>query len=303
MKKLFSIFLIAFLGVVVGVKGQPLSSPGTPLHVDLWQGQFIDCFNPTQFSQVVVWLDAQDASTITANGLQEVSEWRDKSGNDHHFTSWQAGFEPEYNGTINGYPAVDFGNGPIPTEGDNMRTDTTPWPGAEPISDAVVFIVGISDVVNEQGTVWHMEIGNGDRWLVHAPWQGGQLIYDAGPAATAPYRLVYLNFTTAGTPWLLTVESSVSNSRQLMAKNGVILAQDGDAYSNTLGNDRLYLCGYTSTANTQDAKIGEVIVWKGPITVADRQLIEGYLAWKWGVTLDDPLHPYASGSPGPPCGS
>ncbi len=100
----------------------------------------------------------------------------------------------------------------------------------------------------------------------------------------------------------MTLENSVSNSRQLTSRNGLIQAQDADAYATTPSSDpTLRLGGISSAGNTQDAQIGEVIIWEGPITVEERQLIEGYLAWKWSIPIEDPLHPYASGSPGAPC--
>jgi hypothetical protein len=41
--------------------------------------------------------------------------------------------------------------------------------------------------------------------------------------------------------------------------------------------------------------MAEILVFSNVLTVADRQRIEGYLAWKWGLQSQLPtLHPYAS---------
>jgi hypothetical protein len=43
-------------------------------------------FRPTDISGLALWLDAADASTITVDGSNNVSEWRDKSTNARHLT-------------------------------------------------------------------------------------------------------------------------------------------------------------------------------------------------------------------------
>ena len=41
--------------------------------------------------------------------------------------------------------------------------------------------------------------------------------------------------------------------------------------------------------------IAEVLAFSKALTVADRQRIEGYLAWKWGLQSQLPaLHPYSN---------
>jgi hypothetical protein len=42
----------------------------------------------------------------------------------------------------------------------------------------------------------------------------------------------------------------------------------------------------------------EVIVYNTELTVAQRQSVEGYLAWKWGLQNELPIgHPYLSSAP------
>ena len=48
---------------------------------------------------------------------------------------------------------------------------------------------------------------------------------------------------------------------------------------------------------TGSASIGEILIYNGPISDAERQQVEGYLAWKWGVNSNLPTtHPYYSNS-------
>ena len=58
--------------------------------------------------------------------------------------------------------------------------------------------------------------------------------------------------------------------------------------------------GYTSASWTPDYLIGEIIIIERPLNLlnANREKIEGYLAWKWGVQADLPAgHPYLAGPP------
>jgi hypothetical protein len=44
--------------------------------------------------------------------------------------------------------------------------------------------------------------------------------------------------------------------------------------------------------------MGEMIWVPSDVTQATRQIIEGYLAWKWGLVANLPaLHPYKSAPP------
>ena len=48
-----------------------------------------------------------------------------------------------------------------------------------------------------------------------------------------------------------------------------------------------------------DGAIGELIVVKGDLSTDGRQIIEGYLAHKWGLEGSLPIsHPYKSSPPG-----
>lgn len=66
-----------------------------------------DNFTPLSLTDLAIWLDASDASTITLDGSNNVSEWRDKSGNARHASQSTVLNRPSYttNG-INGLPAV-----------------------------------------------------------------------------------------------------------------------------------------------------------------------------------------------------
>jgi hypothetical protein len=50
--------------------------------------------------------------------------------------------------------------------------------------------------------------------------------------------------------------------------------------------------------NTLSANLNEILVFNTVLTTAQAQLVEGYLAWKWGLQSQLPAaHPYKSASP------
>lgn len=74
------------------------------------------------------WWDASDASSITTSGTA-VTEWRDKSGNGHHWTQTTSGYRPTYTtAAVNGLNAVTW-----PTIGNtrHMRATVTGFSAAE----------------------------------------------------------------------------------------------------------------------------------------------------------------------------
>ena len=55
-------------------------------------------WNPSVLgADLALWLDADDADTITLNG-STVSQWDDKSGNDNHAAQSTASFQPALSG-------------------------------------------------------------------------------------------------------------------------------------------------------------------------------------------------------------
>jgi hypothetical protein len=64
-------------------------------------------FSPASIPNLALWLDAADASTITVDGSNNVSEWRDKSGGGRNVLQATTLLRPSYGTqTQNGLPLV-----------------------------------------------------------------------------------------------------------------------------------------------------------------------------------------------------
>lgn len=82
-------------------------------------GRFSSAFSPLSLSPAL-WLDASDTATITSSG-GSVSQWDDKSGNNHHVTQSTAGAKPTTgSATQNGLNVLSF-------DGGDRLSWATPW--------------------------------------------------------------------------------------------------------------------------------------------------------------------------------
>ena len=54
--------------------------------------------------------------------------------------------------------------------------------------------------------------------------------------------------------------------------------------------------GGSATSEHSIAEVGEILIFGGLLSDADRQKVEGYLGWKWGIYMDT-NHPYKNNNP------
>jgi hypothetical protein len=68
-------------------------------------------WTPADLTGLALWLDADDAGTITLNG-STVSQWEDKSGNNYHVSQASGALQPRYVAAgLNGKPALNNEDG------------------------------------------------------------------------------------------------------------------------------------------------------------------------------------------------
>jgi hypothetical protein len=66
----------------------------------------------------------------------------------------------------------------------------------------------------------------------------------------------------------------------------------------SVNTNLLYIGRDGSTGRYTDSNVGELIIAGGEMSTANRQKIEGYLAWKWGLMGNLPAnHPYKNRRP------
>ncbi|MEE8150634.1 MAG: LamG domain-containing protein [Nitrosomonadaceae bacterium] len=237
-----------------------------------------------------LWLDADDASTIT-EAANLVSQWDDKSGNSNNVFQAVGSKQPLTNSTsMSGKNTVAFDSSTF----ESMETAGNLF-GAT-VNDAHVFQVfktgstlvnsanfslsGSSVVAN----FWHGII-----------WSDNMNYFDNGGSGGA-------NRINTGTIYATDEENfsswygTTTENKQEIWKNGTLEASDGSGHAvSTTGNIQI---GNYGTIGFQNFELGEMVVINGTMSAFERQQMEGYIAWKWGKQGDLPGgHPYEFSAP------
>lgn len=224
-------------------------------------------------ADLTLWLDASEASSITLNG-STVAQWNDKSGNNRHATQPTAASQPTYTPSgLNGKPIITF-------PGDGNR--------------GFVLASGVP-IPRDMTSVS----------------QGLGYLYSAN---TASERIAYFGLgpnlfwsTATGSPANLPIPGRDNTStfiEQYTAQNNnwEVLLNGSVAASGTISvswtnNNELTQIGLKWGASTSIPSwtgiIAEIVWTNAVMSLADRQKLEGYLAWKWGLEADLPVaHPF-----------
>lgn len=240
-------------------------------------------FTPLDVPNCIVWLDAADRATI----LQSVTQWRDKSGNNNHVNAVGtfSNATIAYN-QLNGSNVVDFA-------GSNLYRSA--GSGVYP-SDCYV-VVALKSLAARADVIGIGNTGNdnfnsltfGEHTAVR--WHNGSSGFSRTPLTVAP-----ANETSTG---FLLMNWSLANNNFVLRRNGTQLSSTA-SYTYTLGSPSAFQLGYRLTnLNTPDiplnAFVAEVILYNSQLGTSDREQVEGYLAWKWGLQGNLPAgHPYRS---------
>lgn len=231
-----------------------------------------------------LWLDATDASTIT-HASNVVSEWRDKSGNNRTYTQPTTTAQPLTNTTtVNGLNAILFDS-----SNDGMFTTSRPLPD----KNGGIFIVYRSTSVG-------LRILSGSNGAPGVDSTFNALV--AARAEVGGNHAIFTGvFTNSNVPFTLNTPVIASLSMTATA-NASSYYLNGALVSNTV--NMLHEFGFLALgasgeyAEAGNGAICEVIATATTPTVETVQLMEGYLAWKWGLQGSLPAsHPYKAAAP------
>jgi hypothetical protein len=221
-----------------------------------------------------LWLDANDASTITLNG-STVSEWRDKSGNAHHASQATVANQPTYSTSrINNRPAI-FSDG----INDLMTFSTAIIP-----NDFTIIAVGQGNASESSNFVINQfMLGSGrmQTWFVRSSNDVGLQLGDGNASGTTQFTIDANQIVQ----W-----SRVVNTGSVVFNGSLI---GSTSLTETLQSVATTIFGRPSPLVLSKITIGELIIISGGVSTTDRQKLEGYLAHKWGLTANLPSdHPF-----------
>ena len=244
-------------------------------------------FTPLDIPGCALWLDGADRSTFT--GTTTITAWRDKSGNNLTLTATGT---PTVT-TVNGLNSLSF-NG----SSSFLLNPFTQTAGVRYIS-----WFAVANVTNAASAVYACIVGTG--YVSDNYTQNMMYIQPAGSL------MIFYRITRGGT--------TKSTTIPLIAGN-VLLSTAADF---TAGNYQLFQNGIAGTLQTDgptgvdtqavilrvghdgwggdsyvEGTISEILLYTTPLTGAQRQQIEGYLANKWGLKASMPVFANPTSIPG-----
>lgn len=220
-------------------------------------------WTPAQLGPSVVsmWFDASDSATLTLNGAT-VSQWDDKSGNGRHAVQATAASQPTYIASdpiLNNKPAVN-----VPADAGLIGLQT-PSASYREVWCVGYYGVGTELVATNTNTLFSGP-GTFNYERILLPASAATLAaYSAGSNFTGT---VYKNGDTIGTNVLLPLPATLMRFRR---NSGVDVTQTTNLQYSPLAAGRNFR-----------GSISEWVFISGDLSTGDRQLLEGYLAWKWG---------------------
>lgn len=230
------------------------------------------------------WWDASDETTITESA-GKVSQIDDLSGNDNHMLQGTGANQPATGTlTINSLNTLSFDN-----QDAYMENASNPF-GAT-VNDFTVFQV-IRTLAINVGVSFDIA---GATYVCRAytPYSDGKFYFDVG-AASAPNRISVASGISVGNENIVSFTNQTG--LQEIRKNGTQVVADATGHSASTNGG--IVMGSRSGFKSNRIALGEMIVINGSLTETNRQLIEGYLAHKWGLAANLPSgHPYKSAAP------
>lgn len=235
-------------------------------------------FSPSSISNCVLWLDA--SRLALANGAL-VTSWP-SSGPVAYTATATSGREPTYTqNVLNGLGCVTYATGRTTVLsnfvlGQKMSVFQLSYPIGQAIHP---FLEHGPDTNTNPGFYLH---------------SGGLQNYFINNVTSA-----FVNTGSIGTTntWLLMEGVNVdTNAASTMGfySNSYLVASNSTQTSNTPLTQTLFLNGRNNTNTVSyPGYVAEIIIYDTPLTAGQRQQVEGYLVWKWGLQSILPgSHPY-----------
>lgn len=256
-------------------------------------------WSPAQFpaSSLALWLDAADTATISSDA-SSVIEWRDKSGNARHATQPTIANRPRYDvATINGRNTLSF----TATLSHHLLVDsiasifngtstpfTVMYAGSYTnTSGLTTSFVSASNLTNAD---YFQYFGYSSAYQFAAHRRSGS------SGVTNTIQSGVANDQNNGV-----VGHSFTGSQAQIYYNGTSIATGSYANTAAMGSNltAATIGGLRRTTNSLfvTGNLGEIVVRNTALSTKDRQLLEGYLAWKWGISRLPASHTFTNRPP------
>lgn len=247
-------------------------------------------FNPRTIPGCGLWLDAADSTTLTTNGSGNVTQWRDKSGLGANMTplgtNSNATIQTNYQ---NGLSAVNFSG----LNQYQSPANTGVYPSDVYILVALKSLVRMDVIsIGPTSTDNFNSLTFGEHTALR--WHNGSSGFARTPNCVSP--------TNETSTSLLLMNWSLANNNFVIRRNGTDLVSTA-SYTYTPTAGAIIQIGFRhqnfGTNLSFNAYVAEVLTYNRQLSVAQRQQVEGYLAWKWGLQANLAVsHPFKRNPPG-----
>jgi hypothetical protein len=228
-------------------------------------------FVPVDLDGCALWLDAADSSALNVSSRI----WSDKSGNGNNVIL-------DTNISIvslNGKNALRCTN--------SYSTYTNPYIFANGSGATVFIIIKDTPTTSANGSPLNSFVngygGSHLTWFGNSTVQTSSVFTPIGSDVRISFNDV--QFSTTNTAIFGQTSGGTTNE---LYRNGVLLATDGASYGTGFMARSYNIDAWTGT-------MGEMIIFKRKLSANERQITEGYLAAKWGLSTSLPTtQPYFS---------
>lgn len=228
---------------------------------------FLKQFLPTDLPNCVLWLDGADVSSMTLSG-STVSQWNDKSGNGYNMTQVTSSQYPTLGTSTNGNRMLTF------TQGSSTVLSNAIFGTCMGSRVATYFLVEYNMTASSgnPGPFGYVSSGAGNNY-------GIVMQYNTGfTGGLQPFQSVISSFTSS-TPRIDYLYAQSNGTNMVGFVNGTSATVSATTYG---GYSGAFYVGY-ATNGYISGNICELLVYNVALSESQRQQVEGYLAWKWGV--------------------
>ena len=255
----------------------------------------ISGFDPRSLSGCVLWLDADDPYTLfsdaggTTLATTTVNAWKDKSASALLFAGGTAGPTLIKSTTVNSRPYLSF-------NGTSNYLLNTSMSVSQPYTIYVVaYLLGNTNNYYRLLTGLSA-IGSNGNLVVGS--QGGNFAVLTGNGTNFNDTNAITPLTSVYTVWAIysaTVTGATVNSflngLALNSKTGTYIASTLTGFNIAGGNSLTGFAGVSGQFFV--GNVGEILMYNYVLSASQRQQVEGYLAWKWGMTSASTTKPTA----------
>jgi hypothetical protein len=236
---------------------------------------------------LINWYDASDpnANGILPSNGATISTWKDKTTNANHMIAQIAGTYATNN---------QNGLGTITCNNAWYRTTNT-----NPVYPFDVYVILKLNSITSHVDIIGVGSNNSDNFnsltfgeYSTSRWHNGSSGFSRTANAVA-------SSTETSTSFLL-MQWSIANNNFYIYRNGVQIVTTSSYTWSSISNQEFRIGArvYVSTSNNLTGSIAEVLFYNSQLSTTNRQKVEGYLAWKWGIQNNLPtIHPYYDSAP------